>query len=129
MADFLSELASKAGVSSDQAHRGLGALLTLLQGKLSPDAFARLKGATPAGADILESAAEKNRSSGAGLLEGAKSMAGKILGGGAKDPAAVLQSHLSSAGLSADQLKGLLPKLHDMLANKLPTNVLAQIED
>jgi hypothetical protein len=129
MADFLSDLASNAGVSSDEAQQGLGALLAMLKGKLSPDAFARLQGAIPGGDDMLESAEEKAQAGEAGLLEGLKSMAGKILGGGAKDPAAAQQSDVSSAGLSGDQLKSLLPKLHELLTNKLPTHVLAQIEE
>jgi hypothetical protein len=37
------------------------------------------------------------------------------------------QIHFASQVLSADQLKGLLPKLHDMLADKVPPHVLDQI--
>jgi hypothetical protein len=127
MADFLSDLASKAGVDSDQAHQGLGALLALLKSRLSPDAFARLKSAIPRSDDMLDSVQDKVQSGGAGLLEGVKNVAGKIFGG--QNPAAALESHFSNVGVSPDQLKRFLPQLHEMLANRLPTNVLAQIEE
>jgi hypothetical protein len=128
MADFLSDLATRAGLDKDQAQQGLGALLALLKDRLNPEAFAHLKDAVPSSERMLESAQEKLASGGAGLLEGVKNMAGKIFGGG-QDPVAALESHLSKAGVSADQLKNFLPKLHEMLASKLPENVLAQIKE
>jgi hypothetical protein len=118
MADFLSDLASKAGLDGEQTHQGLGALLTLLKSRLSPDAYARLKSAIPSSDDMLASAQDKIQWSGAGTLEGVKNVAGRIFGG--QDPAAALESHISNVGVSADQLKSMLPKLHDMLAKKCP---------
>jgi Protein of unknown function VcgC/VcgE (DUF2780) len=128
MADFLSDLASKAGMDTDQAHQGLGALLAVLKSKMSPEAFEHLKNAIPSSENMLTSAQDKIQTGGAGLVESVKNMAGKIFGGGDQNPLGALESHFSNAGVSADQLKSLLPKLHEMLANKLPPNVLAQIE-
>jgi hypothetical protein len=101
----------------------------LLKNRLSPDAFARLQSAIPKSGDMLESAQARIESGGAGLLENVKNIAGKIFGGGGQDFATTLESHFSNAGVSAEQLKSFLPKLRDMLADKLPTNVLAQIEE
>jgi hypothetical protein len=129
MADFLSDLAAKAGLDRDQAHQGLGGLLALLESRLGPDAFAHLKAAIPNSDSMLASAQDKIGPGGAGLVEGLKNLAGKLLGGGGPDLGAALQNHLSSAGVSADQLNNFLPKLREMLAGKLPPNVLQQIEE
>jgi hypothetical protein len=129
MADFLSDLASKTGLEDSQAHQGIGALLTMLKSRLDPEAFSHLKNAIPDSEHMLASVADKVQSGGSGILDAMKNMAGKVFGGGAEDPAAALKSHLASVGLSTDHLKNLLPNLHDMLANKLPANVVAQIKE
>jgi Protein of unknown function VcgC/VcgE (DUF2780) len=128
MADFLSDLASKTGLGNDLAHQGVGALLTMLKDRLGPDALAQLKNAIPNADQIQSSVQDKIQAGGGSLLDTVKSMAGKLLGGSAEDPAAALQNHFASAGLSAEHLQSLLPKLHEMLANKLPPEVLAQIQ-
>jgi hypothetical protein len=128
MADFVNELASGSGMEGDQAHHGVGALLTMLRGRLDPGAFAKLKDAIP-NAEHMQSAFEtRAQSAGGGLLGAVKSIAGKFLGGGGEDSGGALQSHFASAGLSADHLKSFLPKLHEMLADKLPPDVLKQIQ-
>ena len=128
MPDFLSELASKTGMESDQAHQGVGALLTMLKSRLDPEVFSHLKDAIPNSDHILSSAEKKIGSAGTGLLDAVKSMAGKLMGGAGQDPAAALESHFAGMGLSRDHLQSLLPKLHQMLASKLPPNVLEQIK-
>lgn len=129
MSDFLSELASKAGLETDEAHHGVGALLMMLKGRLNSEAFSHLQNSIPNSDQILASIQEKLQSGGGGLFDTVKSMAGKVLGGSGGDPKAALQDHFAKVGLSADQLQDLLPKLHEMLAGKLPPHVLEQIKE
>jgi uncharacterized protein (DUF2267 family) len=127
MADFLSDLAAKAGLNSEQTSQGVSALLASLKSRLSPEAFAHLKNAIPGSEAMLASVQENAESAGAGLVESVKNVAGKIWSGAKQAPTAL--AGLTSAGWSGDQVKNFLPKLHDMLANKLPENVLAQIQE
>ena len=54
-----------------------------------------------------------------------KNMAGQFFGKGeSSEP----QFHFATSGLSTDQLKSPLPKLHDMIADKDPPHVLDQIK-
>jgi hypothetical protein len=126
MADFLTELASKAGLEGDEAHHGVGALLSMLKERLDPAAFAHLQNAIPNSGQMLSRFEDKMQMTGGSVLAAVKSVAGKVLGAG-QDSAAVLESHFERVGLTPDQLKGLLPKLHGMLADKLPPQVLDQI--
>jgi hypothetical protein len=128
MADFLSELASSVGLEDEQAHHGVGALLTLLKNKMDPEAFAHLKKSIPNSEEMLSASEDQAECGGpteGGLMEQMKNMAGKVF---AKQGSGETQAHFAKAGLSADQLKDLLPKLHDMLAGKVPPHVLDQIK-
>jgi hypothetical protein len=128
MADFLSELASGVGLKDEEAHHGVGALLAMLKNKLDPESFAHLKKSIPNSEEMLsasEGQAESDESTGGGLMDTVKSMAGKFF---TKGDSGEPQIHFARAGLSPDQLKGLLPKLHDMLADKVPAHVLDQIK-
>jgi hypothetical protein len=127
MADFLSELASKAGLEGDQAHQGVGAVLAMLKERLDPAAFAHLQNAIPNSKDMLSRCEDTMVSAGGGVLAAVKSAAGKLLGG-EQDPAAALASRCASAGLTPEHLRSLLPKLHEMLAGKVPPHVLDQIK-
>jgi hypothetical protein len=125
MADFLSELASGAGLEDHEAHHGVGAVLALLKGRLNPEAFAHLNNAIPNSEQMLSAFQDKAQSTGGGLLGAVKGMAGKLLGG---QDAATLQEQFAATGLSADQFRNLLPRLHDMLAGKIPPQILDQIK-
>jgi hypothetical protein len=129
MADFLTELASRAGLEADQAHHGVGALLAMLKERLDPDAFAHLQNAIPNSGQILSGFEDKMHLTGGGVLAAVKSIAGKFLGGREQDSAAAMEEHFGKAGLSAEHLQSLLPKLHEMVANKLPPQVLDQIRE
>jgi Protein of unknown function VcgC/VcgE (DUF2780) len=130
MADFLTDLASRADLDGDQAHRGVGALLNVLKNRLDPAAFAHVQQAIPDSSQILSRFEESMRSTGgAGALAAVKNAAGKLFGGGEEDPAAAIKSQFANLGLSTEQIRNLLPKLHDMLANKLPPHVLDQIKE
>jgi hypothetical protein len=125
MADFLSDLASGAGLADDEAHHGVGALLALLKSRLNPEAYGHVKNAIPNAERMLSDFQDKAESAGGGLMDAVKGMAGKLFG---RQDNAALQDHFSLAGLSADKLKSLLPQLHDMLAGKIPPHVLDQIK-
>ena len=128
MAEFLSDLAAKAGLDSDQAHQGIGALLAMLKSRLDPAAFAHVQKAIPNSDEMLSGYEDKKQwASSGGLLDAVKGMAGKLLGG-SSDKTAALESQFASIGLSPDHLKSLLPKLHDALASKLPPQVLDQLK-
>src|SRR6516162_4396260 len=127
MADFLSDLASKSGLETDQAHQGIGALLTMLKSRLDPAAFDHLQKAIPNSGQMLSGFEDKKQWASAGLIDAVKGMAGKILGGD-QDAATALKSHLESIGLTPDHLKALLPNLHQVLASRIPPQVLEQIK-
>jgi hypothetical protein len=128
MAEFVTDLASDTGLEEDQAHHGVGALLALLKGRLNPEAFSRLKEAIPNSERMLSAFHDRAATEGGGLLDTMKGMAGKLFGRGDPDAEAAVQSHFAGAGLAPDQVKNLLPKLHDMLAGKLPPHILDQIK-
>jgi hypothetical protein len=129
MPSFLEELASKAGLEHDQAHQGVGALLTMLKSRLDPAVFSHLQNSIP-NADEAQSRYDSTAQSGSGgLLDTVKGMAGKLWGGNTQDAMASLQAHFGGGGLSPDHLKSFLPALHDMLAAKLPPEVMSQIRE
>jgi hypothetical protein len=127
MADFLSDMASRSGLESDQVHQGIGALLAMLKGRLDPAAFTHVQNAIPNSDEMLSGFEDKKQWASAGLLDAVKDLAGKMLGG-EQDPGAAIKSHLASIGLSPDHLQSMLPHLHDLLSSKLPPQVLEQIK-
>jgi hypothetical protein len=127
MANFHEDLAEKAGMESDQAHQGIGALLAMLKGRLDPAAFAHVQNAIPNSDEMLAGFEDKKQWASGGLMDAVKDIAGKMLGG-EQDPGAAIKGHFESIGLTPDHLKSMLPHLHDMLASKLPPQVLEQIK-
>jgi hypothetical protein len=127
MADFLTELASGAGLEPDQAHQGVGALLAMLRARMDPAAFSHVRNSIPNSDEMVSGFEDKKQWASEGTLDAIKGMASKLLGGSEQDPNAALSSYFGSIGLSPDRLKSLLPKLHEMLASKLPPEVLDQI--
>jgi hypothetical protein len=128
MSDFLTEIASKAGLDSEQAHQGVGVLLTTLKNRLDPAAFSHIRGAIPDSEDMLSAIETKMQAGTGGLLDVVKNITGKLVGG-KQDARASLESTFASVGLSPEHLKSLLPQLHEMLANKLPPHVMDQIKE
>jgi hypothetical protein len=126
MADFLEALSEKTGVETDQAHQGVGALLTMLKSRLDPETFAKLKESIPNSEGML--AAVEQKLQGSGLFDAVKGMASKFLGGNGQDAIAALKGRMTEMGMSSDHLQGMLPKLHDMLKDKLPPDVIEQIQ-
>ena len=128
MANFLTNLAAGAGLDENQVHQGMGALLAMLKSRLDPAAFEHLRNAIPNSDQMVAGFEDKKQwASAGGLLDAVKGMAGKMLGG-EQDSEAAINSHFASVGLSPDHLKSLLPNLHEVLASKLPPQVLEQIK-
>jgi hypothetical protein len=129
MSDFLTQLAAESGLEKGQAHEGIGNLLAHLKERLDPAAFEHLKNAIPNCDELLSSVQSKMQSTSGSILDTVKSMAGKLIAGADQDTATAVESDSESSGLASDHLKSLLPKLHDMLANKLPAQVIEQIKE
>ena len=47
MSDIVSDLAAKSGISTEQAQKGLGAVLTYVKESVPEDAFAQVSAAVP----------------------------------------------------------------------------------
>src|SRR6516165_7004817 len=112
MSGFLTEVASRAGLDSDRAHQGVGALLATLKDRLDPAAFSHVRKAIPDSEDMLSAAEAKMRESG-GLLDVVKSVTEKLLGGKEAQGDAAdtsVESSFASVGLSPEHLKNLLPQ-------------------
>jgi hypothetical protein len=129
MSNFLTDLAEKSGLEADQAHQGVGSLLALLKDRLDPAAFAHLKNAIPNCDDLLSAIQTKMQSTSGGVLDAVKSMAGKLFAGADQGTATAVDPDSESSGLTPEHVKSLLPSLHEMLASKLPPEVINQIRE
>jgi hypothetical protein len=123
MADIISDLAGKSGVSADLAKKGMGALLSFVKEKIPAESFAKVKGAIPGADNLMAAAAERNPETSGGVLSTVSDLAGKLLGGGAS----ALVSKLTQVGFSADQLQRFIPTALEFLKGKLPGDVMNKI--
>jgi hypothetical protein len=122
MADLITELATKAGVSPDQARKGVGALLILFKDKLPEGSFSQLLSAIPNASNLMAEAQAPQEGSSGGILGAVGSAMSKLVGGGAAD----LANRFTQLGFSADQLKRFLPSVLEFLKSKLPADVVKQ---
>jgi hypothetical protein len=123
MADLINDLASKAGVSPEQAQQGLGAVLGFLKSHLPADAYARVSAAVPEGASAAAAAPPAEEPG--GLLSGLAGAVGKLFGGGGA--AQELVAKLTHLGFSAEQLQAFLPRVMESLRGKLPEDVMRKL--
>jgi hypothetical protein len=124
MIDFLTELASKAGISTEQAKKGMGALLAFFKEHLPAEQFARLSQEVPGTDEMMAAASAEHSSESGGLLSAVAGAVGKMFGG---DGSAALLGKLGQLGLSPDQIKNFLPRAIAFLKSKLPPEVMAKI--
>jgi hypothetical protein len=122
MADFISDLATKSGVSPDLARKGVGVILALLKDKLPAGTFAQVLSAIPNGNNLMADAQAAPESSSGGILGAVGSAVSKLVGGSAGE----LTSRLTQLGFFADQLKSFLPGALEFLKTKLPPDVVKQ---
>jgi len=123
MADTVTDLADKTGISPDQAQKGLGAVLGVLQNKLPADTFSQVSAAIP-GSDGMMAAAESDQgSSSGGVLGAVTAMVGKLFGGSGTE----LVSKLSGLGFSAEQVTSFLPNVLEFLKARLPEGLMSKV--
>jgi len=127
MSDFISTLASKAGLSTAQAEQGVGALLSSLKGNLPADLFGKVSQAVPNASTIIsgfQAAAGKAEPSVMSSLTG---LAGSLLGDKA-GAAAGLMKNFGQIGFNADTVKAFLPLAMDLLSKKLSPDIMKAVE-
>src|SRR5262249_57145762 len=107
MADIVSELAGKAGVTPDQAKVGLGAVLSFLKGHLPEESYSKVQSAVPGADGMIAAAADKGRAGG-GLLSAVGDLAGKVFGSKV-DGTAALVAAATRMGFSAEQAQAFIP--------------------
>ena len=123
MADLINDLASKAGISPEQAQKGLGAVLGFLKNHLPADVYTKVSAAVPGGDGAA--AAEPPAEERGGLLAGLTGAVGKLFGGGGA--AGELVAKLSKLGFSGEQLQAFLHRVLESLKGKLPEDVTQKI--
>ena len=126
MADIVSELAGRTGVTPEQAKMGLGIILGLAKAKLPADAFAKVQAAIPGADDMIAAAQSGPGASSGGVLGSIAGLAGKILGGDGGN-AAALTGALTRLGVSEEQARKFLPAAADLLKGRLPADVTKQL--
>lgn len=121
MADILSEMATKVGISPDMVRRGMGIVLEFCKNKLPPEVYSKITAALP-DADGMVAAAEQTgqESSGGGVVGAVTGLIGKMFGGGGAD----IAGRLSQVGFSADQIQTFLPLVLAFLKDKVPPDTL-----
>src|SRR5262249_15048514 len=119
-----SELASRTGISADQAKKGIGVVLYFLKDHLPAAAFSKVSAAVP-DADGIMAAAPTGEEASGGVLSAITGVVGELFGGGGG--AAAMAGKLAQLGLSAEQLQKFLPGVLDFLKAKLPEDVVKQI--
>jgi hypothetical protein len=127
MSDLLNDLASKSGISLDQAKSGMGALLSALKGGLPAESFSKVSEAIPGSEEMMNEGAEAPKES-SGMLGSIAGMAKKLVGGGgAVGGAGAVLSKLSGAGFSMEQVQKFMANVLAFLKSKLPADVMGKI--
>lgn len=124
MAEIITELANKCGISPEMAKKGLGTLLATFKHTLPAESFAKFEAAIPGAANMAADAQEQCETSSGGILGAIKDMAGKIFGGG--NPEA-LTSHFEKLGFSHDQVENFMPRVVEFLKSKLPPDLMKHV--
>jgi hypothetical protein len=125
MADIITELASRSGVSPETAKKGLGVLLAAFQHALPAESFAKIEGAIPGADRLLADAQAEGEQPSGGVLGSIKNLAGKLFGGGGD--AAALASQFGQLGFSPEQVSRFLPQVLEFLKGKLPPELMRKI--
>jgi Protein of unknown function VcgC/VcgE (DUF2780) len=125
MADIVSELASKCGMSADSVRKGLGMVLEVLKNKLPADAFSKISAAVPGAESMMSSVAETGAQTAGGVVGAVKGAVGKLFGGGGATEALIAK--FGELGMTPDQLHGFVPGVMEYLHAKLPENVMKQV--
>ena len=127
MADFISEIAAKAGIDKGLAQNGVGALLSSLQDKLPADAFSKLSSVVPNATGLLSSFQGLPGPAQQGAPSTLGGLAGNLLGGQSEGIAGLV-SQFSKAGFTLETAKAFIPVAMNLLREKLPADTLKQVE-
>jgi hypothetical protein len=123
MSETIGELASKSGLSIDEAKKGLGALLGAMKGILPAESFSKVQAAVPDAGQMMAGAEQSGHEPSGGVLGALSSTVGKLFGGGDSTAAA----KLTQMGFSAEQLQQFLPNALEFLKARLPADVMERI--
>jgi hypothetical protein len=123
MSEIVSDLAEKSGLSTDQAKKGLCAILSFFKASLPAETFAHLSTAVPGSEQMIDAAGPSEEASG-GVFGAIKGVAQKVFGGGS---AAGLLTKLSGLGISAEQAQSFVPHVLEFLKGKLPESAMNQV--
>ena len=63
MTDIISEMAAKAGISTDMARKGMGAVLEMCKSKLPTEAYSKLSAAVPDADGLVAASARQSAGS------------------------------------------------------------------
>jgi hypothetical protein len=122
MADFISDLATKAGISPDLAKKGVGAILALCKDRLPAGSFSQVQSVIPDSSDLMAAAEVPEESSSGGIFAAVGTAIKKLVRGSTAE----LISRFTKLGFSEDQLKVFLPRVLEFLKSKLPADVVKQ---
>jgi hypothetical protein len=125
MADFISDLASKCGISPEMAKKGMGAMLAMFKEKLPGNMFSQVESAVPGADSMMADAHAAMQSAGGGILGAVKEMAGKLMGGGSA--LSTLTTNFTRLGISPEQVQKFVTNAFEFLKSRLPADVMKQI--
>jgi hypothetical protein len=127
MADLLSTLATRSGLTPDLTQRGMEALLGSLRNHLPDEAFAKLTSSLPDVQQLLSSPeripARLEDFAGPTLND-----AGRNAGTATPLPLTELLSQLTRAGFSLDAVQKFLPVAIGLLRANLPPELMRHVE-
>jgi hypothetical protein len=125
MADFVTDLANRAGIDKDMARKGAGAVLAYLKRKVPAETFAKLSNSVPQADDLMASsdaAAGQSKSPG-GVFSAVKGALSKMMGGEAG-----LAGKLNQHGFSAEDIPGFLKHAVSSLKANVPEDAHQQLD-
>jgi hypothetical protein len=124
MADTITDLASKCGISPDLAKKGLGTLLAAFKHALPAESFAKIEAAIPGASGMVTEAQVQGAAPSGGILGAIKDIAGKLFGGGSPE---ALAAHFEKLGFSPDQIRRFIPQVVAFLESKLPPELMKHV--
>jgi hypothetical protein len=127
MSDFVAALASKAGIDPGNVQSGMGAVLSTLQRYVPSDTFSRLASAIPDSSSMLTQFQSSATADASDTASAFSRLAGTLIGG-SSEMFSTLILRLSQAELSMEMSKRFLPAAASMLRDRIPADVLQQVE-
>lgn len=127
MNEFVASLASKAGIDPGSVQSGMGAVLSTLQKFVPTETFNRVASVIPDSGSMLNEFQSSATTVVSGTTSAISGLAGALFGG-SSEILSTLMSRLSQAGLSMEMIKRFLPAAASLLRDRMPADVLQQVE-